>query len=183
MSQSALGQKQVTLLLVAAAVLLAAIVGVLVWQNTNAPEVPAVGSATEPAGGSMGGAAPPANMGSAQAPAVEFDLATAPAVAEGQTPAEYVTAYYEACAAKDYGAAYELLPVASQQYYGDAASFEATLESYGVTDYSVGDAVESGDSVSVVGGQEAQGMMVSYEWLFVQADDGTLRLKSRTMAQ
>ncbi len=158
----------------AAAVLLAAIVGVLVWQNTNSPEIPAVGSATEPAGGSMGGA---------QAPAVEFDPATAPAVAEGQTPAEYVTAYYEACAAKDYGTAYGLLPVASQQYHGDAASFAATLESYGVTAYSVGDAVESGDTVSVIGGQEAQGMMVNYEWLFVQADDGTLRLMSRTMAR
>ena len=181
MSQSAFGQKQVTLLLVVAALLLAAVVGVLVWQNSNSPSTPVADPSTPPAG--MGEAQPPAGMGGAQVPQVEFDPATAPVVPEGQTPAEYVTAYYEACANKEYDTAYGLLPVASQQYYGDAAAFEQTLESYGVTEYAVGEAVDSGDTVSVIGGQEAQGMMVNYDWLFVKGDDGTLYLQSRTMAR
>jgi hypothetical protein len=119
----------------------------------------------------------------AQVPEVEFDPATAPAVPEDQTPLEYLTAYYEACASPRSTAPHTaLLPVASQQYYGDAASFEQTLEGYGITDFSVDEPVESGDTVSIVGWQVAQGMTFGYEWTFVKIDDGTWRVKSRTMA-
>ncbi len=180
MSQPAFGQKQVMLLLVVVAVLLAAIVGVLVFQNMNSPAIPSAEGTVPP----PTGAQPPAGMpgAGAQAPAVEFDPATAPAVPEGQTPSDYVTAYYEACAAKEYDTAFGLLPVASQQYYGDASAFAATLESYGVTEFRVDAPVENGDTVSVVGWQEAQGMSFGYEWTFVKADDGTMRVKARTMA-
>ncbi|MDF1542020.1 MAG: hypothetical protein RQ731_03175 [Anaerosomatales bacterium] len=176
MSQSALGQKQVTLLLAVAAVLLAAVIGILVWQNSNSSPTASVAPvSTDPV------AQAPTGMG-AQVPEVEFDPATAPAVPEGQTPLEYLTGYYEACAAKEYETAYGLLPVASQQYYGDAASFEQTLEGYGISDFSVDEPVEGGDTVSIVGWQVAQGMTFGYEWTFVKADDGTWRVKSRTMA-
>lgn len=176
MSQSALGQKQITILLAAAAVLLAAVIGILVWQNSNSsPSASVAPVSTDPA------VQAPAGMG-AQVPDVDFDPATAPAVPEGQTPLEYLTGYYEACATKEYETAYSLLPVASQQYYGDAASFEQTLEGYGISDFSVDEPVESGDTVSIVGWQVAQGMTFGYEWTFVKADDGTWRVKSRTMA-
>lgn len=178
MSESAFGQKQVTILLAVAAVLLAAVIGILIWQNSSSSspssqsQVPATGTPT---------AQQPTGMG-AQAPEVEFDPATAPAVPEGQTPAEYLTAYYEACASGDYQTAYDMLPVASQQYYGDVTSFEETLKGYGITEYTVDEPTESGDSVSVVGWQVAQGMTFGYTWTFVKADDGTWRVKSRTMA-
>jgi hypothetical protein len=175
MSQSALGQKQITILLAVAAILLAAVIGILIWQNSNSSTTPPVVLSTDAT------AQPPTGMG-AQVPEVDFDPATAPAVPEGQTPLEYLTGYYEACAAKEYDTAYGLLPVASQQYYGDAASFEQTLEGYGISEFSVDEPLESGDSVSIVGWQVAQGMTFGYEWTFVKADDGTWRVKSRTMA-
>lgn len=178
MSQSALGQKQITILLAVAAILLAAVIGFLIWQNSS--ESPS-SSASPINTADPAAVTPPPGMG-AQAPEVDFDPATAPAVPEGQTPLEYLTAYYEACAAKEYETAYGLLPVASQQYYGDAASFEQTLESYGISDFSVDEPVESDDTVTIVGWQVAQGMTVGYEWAFVKADDGTWRVKSRTMA-
>lgn len=181
MPHSALGQKPIALLLALAALLLAAIIGVLVWQGSGSGSAQKAGGSIE--AGMTDGAQPPAGMGGAEVPQVEFDPATAPVVPEGQSAADYVRAYYEACAAKDYATAFDLLPVASQQYYGDVAAFEETLEAYGVTDYEIGQEVDTGDTVSVVGGQAAQGMWFNYEWLFVKGEDGTLHLKSRTMAQ
>jgi hypothetical protein len=178
MSESAFGQKQVTILLAVAAVLLAAIIGIIIWQNSGSSSPSAVAPTSAP---DTAAVTPPTGMG-AQAPDVEFDPATAPAVPEGQAPLEYLTAYYEACGSGDYEAAYGMLPVASQQYYGDATSFEQTLQSYGITDFSVDEPVESGDTVSIVGWQVAQGMTFGYEWTFVKAEDGTWRVASRTMA-
>jgi len=178
MSESAFGQKQVTILLAVVAVLLAAVIGIIIWQNSNSSSSENV-VLTTTAGDAP--ATPPAGMG-AQAPDVEFDPATAPAVPEGQAPVEYLTAYYEACASGDYEAAYGMLPVASQQYYGDVASFGQTLQSYGITEFSVDEPVESGDTVSIVGWQVAQGMTFGYEWTFVKAEDDTWRVASRTMA-
>jgi cytochrome b subunit of formate dehydrogenase len=40
MSQSAFGQKQVTILLAVAAVLLAAVIGIIVWQNSGSLRPP-----------------------------------------------------------------------------------------------------------------------------------------------
>lgn len=178
MSQSALGQKQITILLAVAAILLAAVIGFLIWQNSS-PSPSSSAATVSTADPAV--VTPPAGMG-AQVPAVDFDPATAPAVPEGQTPLEYLTSYYEACAAKDYEKAFGLLPVASQEYYGDAASFEQTLEGYGISEFSVDEPVESGDTITIVGWQVAQGMTFGYEWAFVKADDGTWRVKSRTMA-
>ena len=178
MSESAFGQKQVTMLLAVAAVLLAAIIGVIIWQNSGSSSSSTVAPTSAP---DTAAVTPPTGMG-AQAPEVEFDPATAPAGPEGQAPLEYLTAYYEACASGDYEAAYGMLPVASQQYYGDVTSFEQTLQGYGITEFSVDEPVESGDTVSIVGWQVAQGMTFGYEWTFVKAEDGTWRVASRTMA-
>lgn len=177
MSESAIGQKQIPILLGVVAVLLAAVIGIIVWQNSK-PAGNAV--APVPAASDMM-AQQPAGMG-AQAPEVEFDPATAPAVPEGQTPLQYLNAYYQACSASDYTTAFDMLPIASQKYYGDVSGFEQTLKGYGITGFKVDAPVESGDTVSIIGWQEAQGMTFGYEWTFVKAEDGTWRVKSRTMA-
>lgn len=180
MSQPAIGQKQTTVLLLVMVALLAAIVAVLVWQNSR-PATPAPISSAMPADTGLTAGMPPANMGTPSAPA-EFDPATAPVVPAGVTPEEYVLDYYESCAAKDYEKAFTLLPAATQQNYGTAASFEQTLEGYGIAGFSVDPPVEGDGTVSVVGYQEAQGMTFAYEWKFVEGDDGQWLVASRTMA-
>lgn len=176
MSESAVGNKQVTILIAIAVVLVAAVVGIIVWQNSQASR-----TAVAPVQTSGMPVQQPAAMGG-QAPEVEFDPATAPAVPQGQTPLEYLQSYYKACEANDYATAFKMLPVASQKYYVDAAGFEETLRNYGISEFSVDEPVENGDTVSIIGWQVAQGMTFGYEWTFVKADDGTWRVKSRTMA-
>ncbi len=177
---SVLGQKQLTSILAVAAVALVATVAVLVWQNSRAGTAaePTVSSpmlsATDPA------AIPPGMP--AQAPSADFDPSTAPVVPADMTPLEYVTAYYEACANKEYERAFTMLPVATQQNYGAVDAFEQTLEGYRITDYSVDDPVEVDGGVSVVGWQVARGASIGYEWKFVEGDDGSLLVHSRVRA-
>ncbi|HET6498248.1 MAG TPA: hypothetical protein VFH17_04270 [Coriobacteriia bacterium] len=170
-------QRHTTVSLAIVAGVLAVTAGVLVWRGLDAPGA----STSASAAGEQPAVQQPAGSGG-QAPPIQFDVATAPAVPDGQTPLGYLTAYYEACAAGAYETAFSMLPIASQRYYGDAATFEETLRGYGIDGYSVDEPVETADTVSVVGWQTAQGMRFGYEWTFVKADDGTWRVKSRTMA-
>jgi ketosteroid isomerase-like protein len=71
--------------------------------------------------------------------------------------------------------------VATQQYYGDVASFGNTLKGYGITAFEVSPQVESGDEITVVGAQEAQGMAFPYTWVFAKGDDGSWLVKARQM--
>jgi len=174
-------QKQIVIGLVVIAALLAAIVGVLIWQNsTNSVPAPTATAndtaATDPA------ASTPTSMpgGATTAPAAEFDPATAPVV-EGQTPEEYVNAYYQACQDGKYADAYKMLPTATQAYYQSEAGFQSTLEGYGITAFSVQAQKESGDTITVVGAQTAQGMEFPYTWTFVKGENGTWLVKSRAM--
>ncbi len=179
-------QKQIVIGLVVIAALLAAIVGVLIWQsNSNAVPAPTANatdtSATDPAasttasGTGMPGGTPPS------ATDAEFDPATAPAVASGQTPEEYVKTYYQACQDGKYAEAYKMLPTATQAYYQNEAGFESTLKGYGVTGFTVQPQAEAGDAITVVGAQAAQGMEFPYTWTFVKGDNGTWLVKSRAM--
>lgn len=191
MSQPALGQKQITIALAAVIVLLAVLIGVLVWQNSRAslaesaafvPTDPTAAVTGMPSGSSPGvSQGMPSGMGS-QSSAAAFDPATAPVVPSGMTPSEYVTSYYEACAAKEYERAFTLLPVSTQTTYGDATTFANTLEGYGISGFSVDPPVETADTYSVIGWQVAQGMSFGYEWVFVKGDSGEWLLKSRIMA-
>ena len=175
-------QKQIVIGLVVIAALLAAIVGVLIWQNsTNSVPAPTAtatdtGATTDPA------ASTPTSMpgGATAAPDAEFDPATAPVV-EGQTPEEYVNAYYQACQDGKYAEAYKMLPTATQAYYQSEAGFQSTLEGYGITAFSVEAQKESGDTITVVGAQTAQGMEFPYTWTFVKGENGTWLVKSRAM--
>lgn len=172
-------QKQIVIGLVAIAVLLAAIVGVLIYQQNNTIPEPTVGAGDAGTGTATDAGA--SGMPPAATPAAEFDPATAPKVPEGQTPEEYVKAYYQACQDKKFGEAYAMLPTATQAYYGDAAGFQSTLEGYGITGFSVQPQAETEDGISVVGSQQAQGMEFPYTWAFVQGDDGSWLVASRTM--
>lgn len=179
MSDSAQSQRQIVALLVVAAVLAAAIIGVLLWQNFSSGVPAPTGTQTQtPAAPAAPGGMPPASN---QVPSVDFDPATAPTVPADQTPEQYVTAYYELCGKGDYETAYTMLPVATQQYYGDAVKFKSTLESYGLGAFEVSPQAEKGDEVTVVGTQEAQGMSFPYTWTFVKGEDGSWVIKSRQM--
>lgn len=179
-------QKQIVIGLVVIAALLAAIVGVLIWQNSSnnvpAPSANATdtGATTDPAStatsgtGGMPGGAPAATD-------AEFDPATAPKVAGGQTPEAYVKAYYQACQDGKYADAYKMLPTATQVYYQNEAGFETTLKGYGITGFSVQPQAEKGDTITVVGAQSAQGMEFPYTWTFVKGDGGAWLVKSRAM--
>lgn len=168
-------KNMVTILLAVVAVLLAAIAGLMVYQNMNdtlpAPTVGATDSGATVADPSMPTVTTP----------VEFDPETAPVVPEGQTPEEFVTTYYELCQASEYEQAYYMLPVDKQQYYGDVAGFGDTLASYGITSFAVEPQVESDGVVKVVGTQEAQGMGFPYTWTFVEGEDGSWLCQSREM--
>jgi hypothetical protein len=175
---SGLTQKQLVIGLVVIAALLAAIIGIIIYQGDG--PMPAVDTAAQPAatdpaaGGGGGTAVQPAGGG-------EFDPATAPAVPAEETPEQYVTRYYQSAADGKYDEAYVMLPTATQAYYGDSAGFQSTLEGYGISGFSVNPQVEAEGQITVVGVQDAQGMQFPYTWVFVQGDDGSWLVKSRDM--
>lgn len=166
------------------AVLLVAIVGVLVYQQTNAVPAPTSPVAPADAGGAMGGA--PAGMGSAPAgmggaaASAEFDPATATKVPSGTTPLEFVTAYHEAVAAGEFDKAYKMLPVEKQQSYGNAEAYAEQVKAYGISGFEIGDPVEEGDTFSVVATQITPQMPIAYMWTFKKVDD-TWFCAARTM--
>lgn len=176
MSDSAQSQRQIVALLVVAAVLAAAIIGFLLWKNfSSGATAPNSAQVQTPAASS---GMPPA---ASQVPDVEFDPATAPVVPAGQTPEQYVTAYYELCGKGDYEKAFTMLPIATQRYYGNSEKFKSTLEGYGLGAFKVSPQKQQGDEITVVGTQEAQGMSFPYTWTFVKRDDGSWVIKSRQM--
>ena len=169
--------KQVTILLVVVAALLAVIIGIIVWQNNRIPDPTpgAVSSTADPAAGGTQNPATPAAGG-------EFDPATAPKVPADQTPEQYVQAYYELCSEGKYAEAYPMLPTATQAYYVDSAGFEQTLTGYGISGFTVQPQAEVDEStIAVVGVQQAQGMDFPYTWTFVKGDDGTWMCAQRAM--
>lgn len=175
---SGLTQKQLVIGLVVVAVLLAAIIGIVIYQNGNT--VPAVSTSATPA--ATDPAAAPTQGDPVQPTGdAEFDPATAPVVPDGETPEEYVNRYYQAAADLDYEGAYVMLPTATQAYYGDSAGFQSTLEGYGISGFSVNPQAEADGRITVVGVQDAQGMQFPYTWTFVAGDDGAWLVMSREM--
>lgn len=178
-------QNQIVYALVAVAVILAGVVGYMVWGNSGEVPAPTADAAnntppsgTQPSSTGTSTGMPPASTGGQDKP---FDPAAAPKVPSGETPEQYVNRYYKSCSDGKYADAYAMLPVATQQYYGDAAAFQTTLEGYGVSGYEVSPQVEAGDQITVVGTQAAQGMSFPYTWTFAKGDDGSWLVKSRDM--
>lgn len=172
-------QQTIVIGLVVIAVLLAGIVGVLIFQQSKASSIPTP-SATQPT--TPTGAQPPAGMGQGNAPAVsaDFDPKTAPKVPAGTEPEAYVKQYYELCSKKQYDKAFKMLPTGTQAYYGTADQFKSTLEGYGISGFEVKAGASTDKEVKVVGIQKAQGMDFAYTWTIVKDGDNWL-VKSREM--
>jgi hypothetical protein len=183
-----MSSKQTTVLLVVIAALLAAIIGILVWQNNNSstPQASSQAATTDPAaaGAAASGDAAAGGTATGVQPAggEEFDPATAPVVPADQTPEQYVNEYYELSQEGEFDTAYQMLPTATQAYYGDSSGFASTLQGYGITGFTVEPQGEAEGKITVVGVQDAQGMQFAYTWTFVQGEDGTWLVESREMA-
>lgn len=174
-------QKQVTLLLGVVAVLLAAIVGILIYQANAVPGPTVDGTATSQTAQDPAAAATTPQGTGVPAAAPEFDEATAPKVPADQTPEQFVNAYYQLTMDGDFDTAFTMLPTATQASYGDSASYAAQLQGYGITGFSVDAQVEQDGNIYVVGTSETPQMPIAYTWTFVQGADGTWLAAGREM--
>jgi len=182
-------QQTIVIALVVVAVLLAAIVGVMIWQKTKVqtalptPTASAGTSTNDPStpmgAAAAGSAGAPAGMGSNAAP-VEFDAKTATKVPAGKTPEDTLKTYGELILAGKYADAYKLLPLDKQQSYGDAAAYEAQVKAYGITAFNMGTPAVDGDTTTIVSEQVTPDMPITYTWTFKKVGDQWF-VASRTM--
>lgn len=168
--------KMVVMLLAAVAVLLVVIVVIIVMQKPAA--APVVTDPANSSGAAMGGAATSGMGGTAPAD-VPFDIATATKVAEGKTPEDHVTAYFDAVVEGDFATAYELLPL-DKKTAQDEAAFAAQLEGYGVESYQIDDVKTTDTGAEITATATMAGGGFQYLWTFVK-DGDTWYVKSRTL--
>ena len=161
------------------AVLLAAIVGVLMWQANQAKQLPDV-TTTPATGQAQTGATTPGAATGAATGSTAFDPKTATKVPSGMTPEQALKAYNEDIIKGKFADAYKLLPLDKQQSYGDATSYEAQVKAYGITSYELGAPTQNGDTVTIVSTQVTPQMPISYTWTY-QKVGGQWYVKSRTM--
>ncbi|MDO9557681.1 MAG: hypothetical protein Q7J82_08940 [Coriobacteriia bacterium] len=160
--------KTVPMLLGVVAVLLLAIIVVLVVGNGKDDSA----STTDTSAADTNVSAPVSQPGMGASTGVEFDPATATKVAEGVTPEEHVTAYYQAILDKEFDKAFTMQPATSQMG-NTAADFEATQLGYGMVSFTIEEATESGDTALVTVRQDlgANGMWAA-QWTLVQYEGG-----------
>ncbi|MHB1016565.1 MAG: hypothetical protein ACYC2X_01555 [Coriobacteriia bacterium] len=165
----------VMIVLIAIIVLLAAVI--VYFMFTGAPAAEPTGTTTEaPATTEV---APPAGMPGTTTEA-EFDPATAVKVAEGTTPEQHVTKYFDAVLAGDYTTAYAMLPTSKQESYGTVDAFTEQLKGYGMTEYTIDSALEEGEEAQVTATAVMPGGSFQYLWTFAKDGDGWL-VKARTL--
>lgn len=111
--------------------------------------------------------------------AVAFDPATATRVPDGETPEQYVIAYFDAVVSGDFQTAYDRLPT-DKKAAQDAEAFASQLTGYGVSAYTIDSAVEEGEEAKVTATATMAGGAFQYLWTFVKDGDGWL-VKSRTL--
>lgn len=170
MSEQAQSNNQQTIVigLVVIAALLAAIVGVLVYQTSKSNQVPAP-TATAPTTntgttGTMGGA-----TGGTTAPTdTAFDPKTATKLPAGTQPEAWVKAYYTACEKGDWKAAFDALPTAKKAGNSPDALKEQ-VTGYGIKSFKISSAVVNGDKATI----KADQVTTSYgtfenTWTFVK---------------
>ena len=170
-------QQVIVYALVAIAVLLAAIVGFMIYNNTRgvpAPTVSATGSDTT--GASSSGA--PAGMNAA-AP-VAFDPKTATKLPAGVTPEQALKTYMQNLTAGKFTEAYALLPLAQKTSYGSADAYGTQVKQYGITGFKIGKPTTSGNDTTIVTEQDTPAMNITYTWVYTK-DGGNYYVKSRTM--
>lgn len=171
MSEQAQSNTQQTLVigLVVIAALLAAIVGVIIWQQTSTNALPSPNVNAQPADPA---AQPPAGMGGMgqQPAAAEFDPASATKLAKGVEPEQFVTEYYSACDKGDWETAFKHLP-AAKQVNNSPDALKEQVTGYGIKGFEVTSAKVEGDKATVIVDQ-VTGQYGTFEntWTFVQVD-------------
>ena len=176
----------IVIALVVVAVLLAALVGVLVYQQSQAAKLATLGAVTPDQAGGFpesrrhGRRERAARLARTGAEAGPFDAKTATKVPAGTTPEAFLKAYHAAVVAGKYDEAYKMLPLDKQKSYGDANSYASQVKGYGITGYKLSKVTESGDSATAVGTQENPAMPITYTWNFKKVGD-TWYVESRTM--
>jgi len=173
--------QMMTYALIAIAVLLAAIVGFMIYNQTaNKVPSPTVSGATTgaTAGSSAAGTQMPPT-GSTSAP-VAFDPKTATKLPAGMTPAAALKTYNEDILAGKYAEAYKLLPVDKQQSYGSPSAYEQQVKAYGITSYKLGTPAANGADTVIAATQVTPQMPITYTWTYTKVGD-TWFVKSRVM--
>ena len=170
--------------LIAIAVLLAAIVGFMIYnQQVNKVPSPTVSgltpgaASTTTAANSVAAQMPPA--GSTTAPTA-FDVKTATKLPAGMTPVAALKAYNEDVIAGKFADAYKLLPVAMQKSYGSPSSYEQQVKAYGITSYKVGTPATQGADTVITAEEVTPQMPIAYTWTYTKVGD-TWYIKSRVM--
>jgi hypothetical protein len=182
-TQSNNQQQVIVYALVAIAVLLAAIVGFMIYQRTTA--LPAPTAAATPAGtagsstsaGAMGSST---TGGSASIAPAAFDPKTATKLAGGLTPETAIKTYNDAVMANTYDKAYAILPLAQKQSYASADGMAAQIKPYGITGFKVGPSTVNGEDTVIVVETDTPAMNITYTWTFSKVG-GQWYVKSRTM--
>jgi hypothetical protein len=164
-------QKMIIALLGVVAVLLAVIVGVLLFKSPSS-DIAAVDPNALPPTTTTGTGTPAPTP----APAGPFDPAKATKVVGD--PKAHVDKYFSAIVKKDWKTAYDLLPVDKKASYGSADSFGQQLASYGANGYKMGAVQTKGDQETVSATLETSGGGFTYNWTFVKYN-GTWVVKSR----
>lgn len=171
-------QKPLIIGLAVVIILLAAIVGVLIFQGSGPSNTDtAAQTATTNADTSASTA-----MQQAMSKAADFDEKTATKLKDGMTPEKWVKAYYDACDKKDWEAAWEHLPAAKK----DATTAEALgqqLSDYGITGYKIDGSTKNSDGdveVTVTQSTSSYGDFTSV-WTF-QPSGNTYLVKGKAVA-
>ncbi|MDZ4168433.1 MAG: hypothetical protein U1E26_02090 [Coriobacteriia bacterium] len=180
-------QQTIVIGLVVIAALLAVIVGVLVYQQTqNAIPAPTVQSApTGAAGDAAGQQMPPTGMGGAamggSAAPAEFDPKTATAVPEGTEPEAFVEGYYKACEDGDWTGAFDALPV-DKKAGNSPDALKEQVSGYGIKGFKITGATTEGDK-SIVKVEQVTGQYGTFEntWTFVKGDKGVWLVESKAV--
>ena len=177
-----LDQQTLMYILIGVVVVLIAVVGFMVYQNSQPKTgIPAGGGLTQqgaaatqqgaaqaPAAtgqsGAAGSAQAPAGMGSAATAAAPVDPKTSTKVTT--TPKDWVDAYYAAAVKSDWATAYKMLP-AAQRAQSDEKSYGETQAGYGIKGYKIGAVSEQGDKATVTATLETASFgNFSNQWSF-----------------
>lgn len=170
-------QQVIVYALVAIAVLLAAIVGFMIYSNMKSGSSVAGSSTTAPADSAAADIA--SQMPSTPQP-VAFDPKTATKLPAGMTPEQALKAYNDDIMKKKYTEAYNLLPLAQKTSYGTADAYGSQVGQYGITGYKLGQPVTTGTDVSISAEQDTPQMNISYTWTYTKVGKDWY-VKSRTM--
>jgi len=174
-------QQVVVYALIAIAVLLAAIVGFMIYNNMASKGATAsagAGSSTVDSAGSS--TADIAQKMPTAAAAVPFDPKTATKLPAGVDPASAMKAYSDAITAGNWKVAFDLLPAGSKKTYGTPEAMGAQLKSYGITGFRVGTPTTSGSDTSIALEEDTPAMNITYTWIFTKSGSDWL-VKNRTM--